>query len=112
MINLQTITQIVIAVSVTYVWVFRFHNLAQEFTEYQLNDTVRSLVGAVKISVATLLVAGIWYPGLVRIPALVMAFLMFFAQIFHSRTRHPLLQRLPSFLLMVLSLFVAWSATA
>jgi hypothetical protein len=44
---------------------------------------------------------------LVFFPALIMAFLMFCAQLAHFKVRHPLYKYLPSFALMLLSLFVA-----
>ena len=59
--NLQMYAQIIIAISIAVVWVFRFDNIVKEFNQYGLSDLMRSLVGAAKISLATLLVAGIWY---------------------------------------------------
>jgi hypothetical protein len=47
------------------------------------------IVGATKIASATLLIVGIWYPSLVLIPALVMAFLMLSAQYFHFKVNNP-----------------------
>jgi hypothetical protein len=54
---------------------FRFDNIVK-FKQYELSDLTRMIVGATKIASATLLIVGIWYPSLVLIPALVMAFLM------------------------------------
>ena len=80
----------------------------KEFKEYGLPDVVRSLVGASKISLATLLIVGIWYPALVLYPALLLALLMLAAQFFHLRARHAFVKNLPSLGLLVLSLFVAY----
>lgn len=99
--------QVIIAVSIIIVWVFRFDNIVREFKEYGLSDLTRNIVGATKISLATLLVAGIWYPHLVLVPALLMAFLMFCAQLAHLKVHHPLHKYLPSLALLLLSLFVA-----
>jgi hypothetical protein len=101
------IAQVVVAVSVVFVWIVRFNNVAAEFVEYGLPVMLRSLVGATKISISTLLVAGLWYPSLVLIPALIMAALMVCAQIAHFRTHHPVRKFLPSLGLLILSLFVA-----
>ena len=101
------IAQLVIAVSIVVVWVFRFDNIVKEFKQYGLPDLVRNMVGAAKIALATLLVAGIWYPGLVLVPALLMAFLMLCAQLAHIKVRNPWHKYVPSLLLLVLSLFVA-----
>ena len=100
-------SQIIIAVSILIVWVFRFDNIVVEFKQYGLSDLVRSLVGASKIALATLLLVGIFYKEVVFISALMMAFLMICAQIAHIKVRNPLIKYIPSFLLLILSLFVA-----
>jgi hypothetical protein len=104
---LSNCAQIIIASSVVFVWVFRFENIVKEFKDYKLSVLVRSAVGASKIALSTLLIVGIWYPELVMIPALIMAFLMVCAQIAHWKVRNPWQKRLPSFLLIVLSLYSA-----
>ncbi len=105
--SLSTIAQIVIALSIVIVWVFRFDNIVKEFKQYGLSDLMRNLVGAAKISLATLLIAGIWFPSLVLVPALLMAVLMLCAQMAHFRVKNPLPKFLPSLGLLILSLFVA-----
>lgn len=105
--NISIIAQVVIAASIVYVWVFRFDNIVQEFKQYDLSDLTRSMVGATKIALSTLLVAGIWYPGLVLVPAFLMAFLMVSAQYFHFKVSNPWQKRLPSLLLLMLCFFIA-----
>jgi uncharacterized membrane protein YkgB len=107
MINLSVIAQLIVAVSVLVVWVFRFDNIVKEFKQYGLSDLTRNSVGATKIVLATLLIAGIWYPSLVLIPALLMALLMLSAQYFHFKVNNPWQKRMPSFFLMILSLYIA-----
>lgn len=107
----STIAQLVIALSVGYVWIFRFDNIVKEFKQYGLSDLTRTIIGATKIALATLLVTGIWFPTLVFIPALLMAFLMVCAQFFHFKVKNPWSKHLPSFLLFVASLFVALMAS-
>ena len=63
-------SQIIIAVSILIVWVFRFDNIVIEFKHYGLSDLIRSMVGAAKISLATLLVVGIFYKEVVFLSAL------------------------------------------
>ena len=105
--QLAVVAQLVIAASIAFVWVGRFPNIVNEFHEYGLPDWVRTTVGAAKISLATLLVAGIWYPRLVVIPALLMAFLMVCAQVAHVKAKHAWTKYVASLFLLVLSLFVA-----
>jgi len=100
--------QIIIALSVGYVWILRYDNLVIEFKQYGIPDLLRNFVGAFKIALATLLVAGIWYPGFVMVSALLMAGLMGCAQIAHIKVENPISKFIPSFLLLLLSLFVAW----
>jgi hypothetical protein len=105
--NYAAIAQIIIAMSVVIVWVFRFDNIVKEFDHYRLSSLIRNIVGATKISLATLLIVGVWYPELATIPALIMAFLMFCAQFAHFKVKNPINKYFPSFVLLLLSLFVA-----
>ena len=105
--NIAILAQLIIAISILVVWVFRFDNIVVEFKQYDLSDLVRSMVGASKIALATLLVVGIFYEEVVFISALLMAFLMVCAQIAHIKVKNPLSKYIPSFLLLILSLFVA-----
>lgn len=108
--RLAVVSEIVVALSVLYVWIFRFPNIVREFQEYRLPDTVRNLVGATKIGLATLLLAGIWYPALVLAAAAAMALLMLCAQIAHVTARHPWRKYVPSLALLLLSVYVAQAA--
>lgn len=101
------IAQVLIALSIVIIWVFRFYKVEVEFRNYQLSDLTRNLVGATKISLSTLLVAGIWFPDLVLFPALLMGLLMVAAQYFHFRAKHPWLYHVPSFILLLLCVFIA-----
>ena len=107
MIQFAEIAQVIIALSVILVWTFRLDVVVAEFKEYRLPDLVRNLVGASKIALGTLLIAGIWYPGMVLGSVVAMAFLMFCAQIAHFRVRHRLIKYLPSLALLMLCVFVA-----
>lgn len=104
------LAEVIIAVSVLFVWVVRLPNVEKEFVEYGLSDVVRNLVGATKISAAALLLAGMWYPGVVFPAAAVMSGFMLAAQFFHAKVKHPAVKFAPSFVLLLLSLFVAFSA--
>ncbi len=99
--------QVILACSIVFVWVVRFPNVVKEFHEYGLSDSVRTLVGAVKIALATLLVAAIWYPALALVPALLMAGLMASALAAHWKVHHAWQKYVPAASLLVLSLFVA-----
>jgi hypothetical protein len=108
--NYNALVQIAIAISVAYVWIFRFHNVVKEFNQFGLSVTVRSFVGAAKTALATLLLVGIWYPEFVLIPAALMGFFMVSAQYFHFKAKNPFQQRLPSLILLLLCLFLVGTA--
>lgn len=101
------IAQIIVAISVGYVWIFRFDNIVNEFKQYELTDLTRTMVGAAKIILGTLLVAGIWYPSLVLIPAIIMGLLMVGAQYYHLKVNNPWSKRVPSLVLLLLCVFIA-----
>ena len=105
--NFSIIAQLIVAFSIVYVWVFRFDNIVKEFHQYGLSDLTRTIIGAAKIALSTLLVAGIWYPDLVLIPALMIAFLMLSAQYFHFKVGNPWQKYIPSLFLLMLCLFIA-----
>jgi len=108
--NLMNLAQLVVAISVVYVWTFRFHNVLKEFEQFGLSDLTRNIVGATKISLATLLIAGIWYSSLVLIPSILMGLLMIGAQYFHFKISNPFSKHLPSLILLALSAFIAYSS--
>ena len=111
MINFTTACQIIVAFSVAYVWIFRFHNVILEFKQFGLSDVTRSAVGATKIALATLLIAGIWYPALVLVPSLLMGLMMVAAQFFHFKIRNTLVKHLPSLILLLLCIFIALASS-
>jgi hypothetical protein len=41
---LSVIAQLIVAVSVLVVWVFRFDNIVKEFKQYELSDLTRMIV--------------------------------------------------------------------
>jgi len=105
--ELIKLVQLTLALSVAYVWIFRFHNVIIEFKLFGLNDLTRNFVGVSKISLATLIVAGIWYPSLVFIPSVLMGLFMIGAQYFHFKAKNPFIKHLPSLILLILSAFLA-----
>ena len=105
--NLIKLFQVVVALSVAYVWVFRYHNVIKEFKEFGLSDISRNAVGAAKIAIATLLFAGIWFSSLVFYAAVLMGFFMMSAQFFHFKTGNPFIKKLPSMMLLILCVIIA-----
>lgn len=105
--NFLSLMQITVGLSVAYVWIFRFDNVVKEFKQFGLNDITRNFVGASKIAMATLLIAGIWYSPLVQISSIIMGLFMIAAQYFHFKIKNPFIKHLPSLILLILSAIIA-----
>ena len=52
--NFLPFVQVLIAISVFFVWIFRYGNVTKEFKLFGLSDVTRNLVGASKMALATL----------------------------------------------------------
>ena len=104
------LAQIAVALSVAFVWTFRYHNVIVEFKTFGLSDLTRNLVGVSKIALATLLVTGIWFPAVLLPAALLMGFFMVSAQGFHFKIKNTFIKHLPSLILLVLCGFIAFEA--
>lgn len=108
--NTVPIAQLIVSISVIIVWVFRYDNIVVEFKQYGISDLLRNIVGASKISLATILLLGLYEnANLVGEASLGMAFFMLCAQIAHVKVKNPWIKYVPSFILLILSLFIAAS---
>lgn len=105
--TLSTCAQLIVALSVAYVWIFRYDNIVKEFKQYGIPELLRNMVGAAKIALSTLLITGIWYHALVLVPAILMAGLMLCAQAAHIKVKNTFIKFVPSALLLILCLFIA-----
>ncbi len=108
--DLINLSKIVVAISVAYVWPFRFHNVLKEFKQFGLNDLTRNIVGTTKITLATLLAVSILHSSSALIPSILMGILMISAQYFHFKVRNPFIKHLPSLILLLLSTLIAYSS--
>jgi len=105
--NYLIIAQIIVSTSVSYIWIFRYDVIIKEFKDFGLSDLTRTFVGASKISIATLLIAGIWYPSLIPIPSILMGSFMLAAQFYHFKIKNPFIKHLPSLILLILCSLIA-----
>ena len=108
--KLTILAQLIVSVSVIIVWVFRRDNITLEFKQYGLSKLSQNIVGAIKISLATILTLGAWYLEIkdaVIISSLLMAFLMICAQYYHVKVSNPFPKFIPSIALLILCLFIA-----
>jgi hypothetical protein len=112
--------QLFIAFGIYNVWLLRANRetpwrggsaktMEQEFHVYGLSTTFMKIVGVVKVSMATLLVIGIWYPPATQMGAIIMAALMSAAVVMHCKVKDPVKKSLPAASLLLLSLVVAFA---
>ena len=110
--------QITIAVVIIAVWIFRPRldtnfragdatNIVEEFAIYGLPKWSVYVIGVTKLTLASLLVLGIWYSSLVQFAALGMGVLMAGAVTCHLKTKgDPLSRATPASLMLVMCVVV------
>ncbi|NDD64057.1 MAG: DoxX family protein [Acidobacteria bacterium] len=112
------LVQIIVALGIFNVWFLRStlatpfrggeaRSLREEFRAYGLGDAVFYVVGFLKITSASLLVAGLWFPLVTRPAALLLAALMVGALGMHLKVKDAPMKSLPALIMLGLSLWVA-----
>jgi len=112
------ICQLVIALGIFNVWLLRSgkatawrggeaRTMKEEFEVYGLPAWFMKAVGFLKLFLALLLIAGIWFPAVTTPAAIGMALLMLGAVVMHFKIGDPVKKSLPAFTLLVLSTIVA-----
>jgi hypothetical protein len=112
--------QIVIALTIFAVWIFRPNldtnyragnakNIVEEFAVYGLPKWSVYVVGATKLTLALALIVGIWYTQLVQYAVMGMGILMAGALICHLKTRDdPLSRATPASIMLVMCFLVLY----
>lgn len=115
--TIANILQVIMAGGLLNVWLLRFNkqtpfrggsskSIIEEFASYGLPAWFSYLVGALKISSAILLIAGIWVPQLVLPVSSLVSSLMVGAILMHLKIRDPLIKSLPALLMLILGLSI------
>ena len=115
--TIANILQVIMAGGLINVWLLRFNkhtpfrggsskSIIEEFATYGLPAWFSYLVGALKISSAILLIAGIWVPQLVLPVSSLVSSLMVGAILMHLKIRDPLIKSLPALLMLILGLSI------
>jgi uncharacterized membrane protein YphA (DoxX/SURF4 family) len=115
--SIVLVSRIAVALALLNVWLLRAgkptawrggdsRNMKEEFQAYGLPAWFMGVVGFLKVSLAILLLVGIWIPYLTRPSAMGIAVLMLGAVSMHVKVRDPLKKSLPAFSLLVLSVLV------
>lgn len=105
--------QVGIALIILNVWLLRAgkstawrggnaQSMREEFAVYGLPPWFMVLVGAFKVLLACLLIAGVWFPALTQFSAAALAGLMLGAVAMHFKVRDPLSKSIPASTLLAL----------
>ena len=111
--------QIIVALSILNVWLIQpkkptrwrggdADTIVEEFQVYGLPKWFCYLIGTLKVSLAILLLVGIWYPMIRHYAAVGLAILLLGSIIMHIKVKDPWIKSLPAFIFMVLSLVIAF----
>jgi uncharacterized membrane protein YphA (DoxX/SURF4 family) len=112
------VIQVIIALGILNVWVFRYgtstqwrggaaKNMREEFEVYGLQPWFMRIIGFLKLLFAACLIAGVWVPVLTRPAAIGLAVLMLGAVSMHVKVKDPLKKSVPAFTMLVLCILVA-----
>ena len=121
--NITAILQIIVAIGLLNVWLFRYRkstsyrggkskNLKEEFASYGLPPWVHYLVGVLKISSAIALIAGLWVSSFGFFASILVAFLMLGAIAMHLKIKDPVVKSIPALLMFGMSLTIALTSSA
>lgn len=111
---LSSVLQAIVGLGLLNVWLVRprsatayrggaAQSLKEEFAVYGLPEWTFYVVGGLKVVCGVLLVVGIWVPGLVRLPALVVSVLMIGALAMHAKAKDPVSKYLPALSVLLMS---------
>lgn len=103
--NLIQITQLTIALSVIFVWIFRYKNIQKDFELFGLNKIIKP-VGITKVLLSIFLIIGLWIPQTTLISSASMGVFMLSAQYFHWSVNNPLYKKLPSIILFSMCIII------
>lgn len=112
--SLSNLLQVVVGLGLLNVWLVRpgsatayrggaAQTLQQEFAAYGLPPFAFYVVGALKISAAVVLLAGLWMAAPVRPAAMVVLALMLGAIAMHVKVGDPLVKSVPAMLVLAMS---------
>lgn len=104
--------QIFLALGILNVWLLRFgrpsawrggeaRNMEEEFAAYGLPSWFMGAIGGLKMLCAAGLLAGVWWPPLVRPSATLLSALMLGAVLMHVKVTDPPQRSLPALLMLI-----------
>jgi uncharacterized membrane protein YkgB len=118
----RIILQVVIALGIFNVWLLRFNkatnyrggsatSMEEEFKAYGFSRFFMLCIGATKVTLAVLLLVGLWDVRCAYVAGATMAALMLAAVFMHVKIRDPLMKAVPAFAMLIMSSLVFLSVS-
>lgn len=112
------LAQLIVGLGIFNVWFLRStlatpfrggeaRSLRDEFRAYGLSNTAFYSVGFLKITCASMLIAGLWFSQVTRPAALLLAALMVGALSMHIKVKDAPIKSLPALIMLALCLWIA-----
>ena len=109
----KPIIQLILALGIYKVWIINYTkgskyrggnstNMSEEFQAYGFRSWFMKIVGFSKLTLATLLIAGIWFPYLVEPSAFLIGTLMVGALFAHLKINDPFVKSIPALIMLIL----------
>ena len=111
--NLKLLVQLILALGIYNVWIINYtkgskyrggnsNNMSEEFEAYGFKSWFMKIIGFSKLTLATLLIAGIWFPFLIDPSAFLIGMLMVGAIFAHLKVNDPFVKSIPALLMLIL----------
>jgi hypothetical protein len=111
------ILQVIVGISILNVWLIQYNKptrwrggnantILEEFKAYGLPAWSCYVIGTLKVVLAIMLLAALWYPGIKLVAASGLAFLLAGSISMHFRINDPILKSFPAALFMIMCLVI------
>lgn len=112
---------LIVSLSLLNVWLVQYNKptqwrggdattLREEFKVYGLPEWMFYVVGFLKVTLALLLIVGIWYPVIRHYAAAGLAILLLGSIIMHIKISDPLKKSLPAFIFLLACVYIAFAS--
>ena len=116
---LITILKVVVSLSLLNVWLIQnkkstrwrggdAKTIYEEFEVYGLPQWFLYLIGFLKVSLAVILIASIWYPSIEKYPAIGLAVLLAGSVVMHITVKDPPYKSFPAALFLLMCLLIVY----
>ncbi|MDB4014639.1 DoxX family protein [Flavobacteriaceae bacterium] len=109
----KPIIQLILALGIYNVWIINYtkgskyrggksNNMSEEFEAYGFKSWFMKIIGFSKLTLATSLIAGYWFPYLVDPSAFLIGTLMVGALFAHLKINDPFVKSIPALIMLIL----------